>query len=127
MQGLGNKAIMSRNLRTIMAEKDVSAKELSRALGFPYTTLLSWLKAENYPRIDKIEAMADYFGIMKSDLIEEKVTPEKEKDNDILADIIVRARTDKQFFSLISSMYELDADKLGSVEQVLQALHAFSK
>lgn len=127
MQGLGNKAIMSRNLRTIMAEKDVSAKELSRALGFPYTTLLSWLKAENYPRIDKIEAMADYFGIMKSDLIEEKMTPEKEKDNDILADIIVRARTDKKFLSVLSSIYELDAGQLDGVEQVLQALHAFGK
>lgn len=78
MLGLGNKAIMSKNLKRLMAERGVSAKELSRKLDFPYTTLLSWLKAENYPRIDKIEAMADYFGVLKSDLIEEQV-PEQEK------------------------------------------------
>ena len=89
MKGLGNKAIMSRNLRRLMREKDVTPKEMSAKLDIPYTTLLSWMKADNYPRIDKIEAMAEYFGVMKSDLIEEKLTPEKEKDADLLADIFV--------------------------------------
>lgn len=78
MKGLGNKAIMSRNLRRLMREKGVTAKEMSRALDFPYTTLLSWLKGENYPRIDKIEAMAAYFGVLKSDLIEDKTAQEAE-------------------------------------------------
>ena len=76
MQGLGNKAVMSRNLRRLMAERRISAKELSRRLDFPYTTLLSWLKGDNYPRIDKIEAMAEYFGVLKSDLIEEQPVEE---------------------------------------------------
>ena len=73
MRDLGNKQVMSRNLKRLMAERKVSAKELSKRLGFPYTTVLSWLKADNYPRIDKIEAMADYFGVLKSDLIEQKI------------------------------------------------------
>lgn len=76
MQGLGNKAVMSRNLRRLMAERRISAKELSRRLDFPYTTLLSWLKGDNYPRIDKIEAMAEFFGVLKSDLIEEQAPEE---------------------------------------------------
>lgn len=79
MQGLGNKAVMSRNLRRLMSERRVSAKELSKRLDFPYTTVLSWLKAENYPRIDKIEAMAEYFGVLKSDLIEEQLPEEIKK------------------------------------------------
>lgn len=78
MKGLGNKAIMSRNLRRLMREKDVTPKEMSAKLEIPYTTLLSWMKADNYPRIDKIEAMAEYFGVMKSDLIEEKLPQEME-------------------------------------------------
>ena len=72
MRDLGNKTVMARNLKAQMALKGVSAKELSSALNFPYTTVLSWLKGDNYPRIDKIEAMADYFGVLKSNLIEEK-------------------------------------------------------
>ncbi len=78
MKGLGNKAVMSRNLKRLMREKNTTAKAMSKTLGFPYTTVLSWMNAENYPRIDKIEAMAGYFGVMKSDLIEEKLPQEME-------------------------------------------------
>ena len=122
MKDLGNKHIMSKNLKRLMAEKNVSAKEMSRALDFPYTTLLSWLKADNYPRIDKIEAMADYFGVMKSDLIEEQITEEKEKDNDIMTDIIVRMRTDEDFFKLVNSIYVLDSADIKRYQAVLNAL-----
>ena len=78
MLDLGNKEVMSKNLKRLMKERNVTAKKLSKDLNFPYTTLLSWLKAEYYPRIDKIEAMADYFGVLKSELIESQ-TAEQEK------------------------------------------------
>ena len=123
LKDLGNKHIMSKNLKRLMAERNVSAKEMSRALDFPYTTLLSWLKADNYPRIDKIEAMADYFGVLKSDLIEEKLTEEKEKDNDILSDIIVRLRTDVEFCSLVKSIYKMDSANIRRYQAVLNAFN----
>ena len=44
------------------------------ALGVKYTTFTDWVKGNSYPRIDKIELMANYFGISKSDLVEEKDT-----------------------------------------------------
>lgn len=72
MKSLGNKPVMAANIKHYMAVKGVNAKELSKALNVPYTTVLSWTKAEYYPRIDKIEMMSDYFGILKSDLIEDK-------------------------------------------------------
>lgn len=72
MKDLGNKEAMAQNLKRLMDEKNINAKEFSRIMGYPYTTLLSWLKADNYPRIDRIEEMARYFGVLKSDLIEEK-------------------------------------------------------
>lgn len=121
MKGLGNKAIMSRNLRRLMREKDVTPKEMSAKLDIPYTTLLSWMKADNYPRIDKIEAMAEYFGVMKSDLIEEKLTPEKEKDADLLADIFVRMRTDAAYGDLVKFLYKFDAAKCAGIHQMLSA------
>lgn len=72
MQDIGNKNVMAANIRRYMAEKGINAKELSKAIKVPYTTVLSWTKAEYYPRIDKIEMMSDYFGCLKSDLIESK-------------------------------------------------------
>jgi len=121
MRDLGNKRIMSKNIKRLMDEKDVSPKEMSRALKIPYTTILSWLKEDNYPRIDKIEAMAAYFGVLKSELIEEKMSAEKEKDNEILADIIVRMRTDAEFCALVVSLYKLDPGKIKGVNDLLNA------
>lgn len=121
MIGLGNKSIMAKNLRRLMSEKNVTAKEMSKALHFPYTTLLSWLNAENYPRIDKIEIMADYFGVKKSDLIEEKVTDEQKAGNEALAGIIVRLRRDTVFRQIVENLNTLDAEKLQGVQQMLNA------
>lgn len=73
MSGLGNKGIMAENIKRYMEKKDINAKQLAEILDFPYTTVLSWINATNYPRIDKIEQMADFFGIKKSDLIEDKI------------------------------------------------------
>ena len=72
MKNLGNKPVMAANIKKYMRIKGINAKELSKALNVPYTTVLSWTKAEYYPRIDKIEKMSEYFGILKSDLIEDK-------------------------------------------------------
>jgi transcriptional regulator with XRE-family HTH domain len=72
VKSIGNKPVMSANIKYYMKEKGINAKDLSKALDVPYTTVLSWIKADYYPRIDKIEKMSEYFGILKSDLIEDK-------------------------------------------------------
>ena len=45
---------------------------LAILVGVAPSTFNAWVKAKKYPRIDKIERLANYFGILKSDLIEEK-------------------------------------------------------
>lgn len=84
MRSLGNKPVMAANIKRQMQLKGINAKDLSKALNVPYTTVLSWIKAEYYPRIDKIEMMSDYFGILKSDLIEDK---QKQPVQDELSDV----------------------------------------
>lgn len=73
---LGNKEIMARNLQNYSAMMGKSQADLSRDLGYPATTVSEWFNALNYPRIDRIERMADYFGIEKSDLIEDHSMPQ---------------------------------------------------
>lgn len=72
MHTIENKQVMARNIRKYMERKGVSNQQICEALGFKYTTFMDWIKGTTYPRIGKIEAMANYFGIQKSDLIEEK-------------------------------------------------------
>lgn len=78
MSGLGNKEVMAKNIRYYMEKRGLNAKDFSIELNFKYSTVLDWLNAKTYPRIDKIEMMANYFNIEKSDLVEDK---DKEKEN----------------------------------------------
>ena len=67
-----NKQIMARNIQRYMDQRGITRQQLCDALDIKYTTLRDWLKGITYPRIGKVEAMANYFGCEKSDLIEEK-------------------------------------------------------
>lgn len=69
---LGNKQIMAENIKRLLDKKGLNPRQMALALDFKYTTVLDWVNAKTYPRIDKIEIMANYFGVNKSDLIEEK-------------------------------------------------------
>lgn len=72
MSSLGNKDIMAKNLKHYMETNNITRSELCTALNIKYSTMSEWINGKAYPRIDKIELMANYFGINKSDLIEDK-------------------------------------------------------
>lgn len=112
-----NKRIMAENIKRYMDKKGVTNQQLCDALGFKYTTFMDWIKAVTYPRIGKIEAMADYFGILKSDLIEEKTEEHREmqRKNDILTDIVLRAQRDDEFATAIEALYNMDREKLSNL------------
>ena len=69
---MDNKEIFSINLKRLMDQKGISRQDLSKVLGVSYFTISDWVKGKKYPRMDKVEMLADYFGVLKSDLIEEK-------------------------------------------------------
>ena len=62
---------MAKNIRYYMNKHSVSQTELCNTLGFKMPTFSDWVNAKTYPRIDKIELMANYFGISKADLVED--------------------------------------------------------
>jgi transcriptional regulator with XRE-family HTH domain len=72
MSSLGNKQIMANNIKFYMRKAEKTQKEICKDLGIAETTFSGWVRAVTYPRIDKIELMANYFGIEKSDLVEDK-------------------------------------------------------
>ena len=69
---LGNKQLMAKNISRLMKENNIDRKKLSNDLKVKYTTLSDWINAKTYPRIDKIELLADYFNVTKADLVEDK-------------------------------------------------------
>lgn len=79
MCNIGNKDTLARNLRYYIAKSGKDRKELAEIWGFPYSTVTEWVNAKKYPRIDRLEIMANYFGILKSDLIEDKKPATQQK------------------------------------------------
>ncbi|HGI7714142.1 TPA: XRE family transcriptional regulator [Streptococcus pyogenes] len=71
---LGNKKIMASNIRRHLDSLGLNVKDFATLMNFKYTTVLDWVNAKTYPRIDKIELMANYFKVDKSDLVE-RYTP----------------------------------------------------
>ena len=120
---MNNKNIFADNLKKYMELNGKSRREICEALGFSYYTFSDWVNGKKYPRMDKVEMLANYFGIKKSDLIERKAIPEEQKNNDIMADIIVRMRTDADFLSVVELLNNLDSDQLASVKQMLKAFN----
>ncbi len=76
-----NKEIFANNLNFYMEKKGVDRNTLCADLNLKYTTVRDWLKGITYPRIGKIELLANYFNINKSDLIENKATTTQPSDS----------------------------------------------
>ena len=72
MSDLGNKEIFAKNLQYYMSLNKKSRNDVCRDLEIPYSTFTDLYNANIYPRIDKIQLLANYFGIQKSDLVESK-------------------------------------------------------
>lgn len=71
MSSIGNKEVFAKNLTAYLARFNKSQREMAEIVGVSSSTFNDWANGRKYPRIDKIEFLANYFGIKKSDLIEE--------------------------------------------------------
>lgn len=72
LSDLGNKEVFAKNLLYYLEYYNKDSINVCRDLDIPTSTFSDWLNAKKYPRIDKIELLANYFNVKKSDLIENK-------------------------------------------------------
>lgn len=123
---VNNKKIFSENLQYYLTKAAKTQKEIADTLGVPKSTVNAWVKAKKYPRIDKIEKLADYFGITKSDLIEKRneEREKKEKNNDMIENVVVRMKKDADFLYVVKMIDNLDAEKYNSIKSLLVAFLA---
>ena len=112
-----NNYIFSKNLKLFITKSGRDRKEVAEDLEIPYSTLTDWINGKKYPRIDNIEKIAKYFGVSKSNLIED--FEEKQKDNDVLATIIVQLRINKELLDVTERLIKLDKAKLESIKTLL--------
>ena len=122
---LGNKKTMADNIRYYLDKKGISQKQLCEDLGFSQSTFSYWLTAKTYPRINKIEQMANYFHITKSDLVEERVKkePVATNSNELIEKV---SRLSPELLVKLNQFLELAKDNPESATQFLSfAVQAF--
>ena len=126
MSALGNKEIMAKNIKRLMEEHGIDRNKICSDLKIKYTTFTDWVNANTYPRIDKIELMANYFHVTKADLVEEHTSSLNSNFDDPDLIIIQRERSkmsDKEKNKLMNILkanfdeYNWEEDDSGDIEK----------
>ena len=64
------KEIFSQNLQRFLAERNVRQIDVADAIGVSHQRMNTWIRAKAYPRPDKIQQLADYFGVLYGDMVQ---------------------------------------------------------
>lgn len=64
------KKIVSKNLNNLLSKYGKKVSDVSRDLGISDATVRSWFNGSKYPRIDKVQLLADYFHVTRSEITE---------------------------------------------------------
>ena len=116
MLDFGNKKVFAKNLAFYIERSGKTQKELSIEWDIATSTINNWVMGKTYPRMDKVEMMANYFGILKSDLIEDKTK------NPVTDDGLTESQR-----KLIDFAKGLSEDQADKVLQLMQSIVAFDK
>lgn len=92
------KKIFAKNLNKYISLNQKQQKEVAEAIGENPTTLNMWCSGKTFPRTGKIQKLADYFRIGKSDLTDEKETDAEMQFTDTVMKI---ATLDKRFAQIV--------------------------
>jgi len=119
MSGLGNKEIMAQNIKHYMKINNKTRTDMCNALGVKYTTFSDWVNGNSYPRIDKIELMANYFGINKSDLVENPNNKETDELTEYL-EVLKNRPEIRMLFQLSKDATKEDVEKAVAIIEALR-------
>lgn len=113
------RAIFSKNLNKLLSIHEKSQKEVADAIGVSPQTFNTWTQGIALPRMGKIQLLADYFHVNKSDLLEEKsgyyINPET-------AEIAQKIYEDQELRALFDAAKDADPEDLQAVHAMLKAL-----
>ena len=116
MSNIGNKKTMSENLNYYIESRNLDKRSVADDLGVRHSTFYSWCNGSVYPRIDKIEMLADYLHIDKMDLINEHDSKYEDKK---IADLLFNNARKRE---LAYSIALMDDDALDKYEKMIDLL-----
>ena len=108
---LGNKEIFAKNLNRYLGLSGKTQTEVAKFVNVSKGTFSDWMSGRAYPRMDKVQLLAQYFGIQMSDLVDDENNNKKKKEGDQeILDLFHKVPEDKREFVL--AMIRSVADNL---------------
>ena len=116
--------IFSKNLNRYLAYSGKLQKEVADAIGVSPQTFNTWTQGIAVPRMGKVQLLADYFHIQKSDLLEERSEREGYYIDPQTAEIAQQIYEDKELRALFDAAKDASPEDLQAVHMMLKALKA---
>lgn len=116
------KRIFAKNLARFLSLNDKTQKEVASAIGVSPQTFNTWIQGIALPRMGKVQALADYFKINKSDLIDEKDTDPEYYLNSETKKIAQEIYENKDLSLLFDAARDASPEDLQTVHTMLSAL-----
>lgn len=99
----------AQNLKNIMQKRNKTQSDLVKDLSFRQATVSDWLNGKKYPRMDKVEKLANYLGVSINELLMQSVSEPP----------IPEIQLTDQEKSMIKKYRQLNADGKNRVDYVL--------
>jgi transcriptional regulator with XRE-family HTH domain len=112
-------------LRQAMDLRGVRATDLVEKTGIPKGTISYYLSGKTEPKADRLYILAQTLDVSEAWLLGYDVAmnrTEDQKKNDQLAKLIVKLRTDNNFYNMVATLADLPESKYRGIEQLVAAL-----
>ena len=112
--------IFSENLNRLVRDSGKTQKEIAEKIGVSPQTFNTWCQGIAIPRMGKIQALADYFGVGKSALLDER--KENMNIDGRLDQYLELLHKDPRYRALLDSSSRLDSDALDTLVSFIEKL-----
>lgn len=100
-------------------ELEWSQRDLAEKMGYNHSTITRIETGKIDITQSRVVQFSEVLGVSIAYLMGWE---DDEQKNDIIADVVLKMRTDTEFMSAVESLYKLDSDKLHSINQMLNTL-----
>lgn len=109
------KRIFAKNLNYYISLNGKQQNEVAKDIGENPSTLNMWCKGNSLPGLGKIQKLADYFKIGKSDLTDDKLDSDAGFDARVLADM--------DTLEMVKKYYSLSLNDRAAIKQIIDSLY----
>ena len=113
---------MAHKIKELRKERNMTLEDVAKIVGVGKSTVRKWETGmiENMKR-DKIASLAKALGTTPAYLLG-WIDEEEDTKNDLIAEVVLKMRSDSTFMSVVESLYRLDKEKLESINSMLNTL-----